>query len=79
MERAEHAAEKARSFMDKLDIPQLIDHAETNVDNMTNLINHQDELYLANLSSRATNGGAAYWHTLSSHGIANLFATIILG
>lgn len=50
--RAEYAIGKAKHFMNLLEIPALIDHAETNLDNMTNLINHQDELYLANLSER---------------------------
>ncbi|MEM8858346.1 MAG: hypothetical protein AAGD96_08500 [Chloroflexota bacterium] len=50
--RAEYASRKAAFFMRQLNIPDLIDHAETNVDNMTNLINHQDELYLASLSKK---------------------------
>lgn len=62
--RAEYAAEKARHFMIQLDIPTLINHAETNVDNMTALINHQDELYLANVSERNTKNGQARTLTL---------------
>lgn len=51
--RAEYAASKADYLMEQLSVPELLQHAETNVKNMTDLINHQDELYLANLSERS--------------------------
>lgn len=48
--RAEFAVEKARLLLRRQDVPQLIEHAERNVTNLNELINHIDELYLADLS-----------------------------
>ena len=48
--RAEFAVENARLLMRRQDVPQLMGHAERNVANLNELINHIDELYLADLS-----------------------------
>jgi hypothetical protein len=48
--RAEFAVEKARLLMRRQDVPLLMHHAERNVANLSELINHIDELYLADLS-----------------------------
>ena len=74
--RAEYAAGKATYFMGQLNIPQLINHAETNVDNMTNLINHQDELYLANLSERSNKSNQRLTTTLFLASLALLIFSL---
>ncbi len=48
--RAEFAVEKARLLLQRQDVPLLMQHAERNVANLSELINHIDELYLADLS-----------------------------
>jgi len=48
--RAEFAVEKARLLLARQDVPVLMQHAERNVSSRNELINHIDELYLADLS-----------------------------
>ncbi|GAB4439141.1 MAG: hypothetical protein OHK0015_33630 [Chloroflexi bacterium OHK40] len=48
--RAEFAVAKARLLLEHQDVPLLMQHAERNVANLNELINHIDELYLADLS-----------------------------
>ncbi|MEM7113750.1 MAG: hypothetical protein AAF614_15035 [Chloroflexota bacterium] len=50
--RAEYALDKAKHLFDQLNVPVLLRHAEANVNNVTNLINHVDEIHLAALSER---------------------------
>ena len=51
--RAEFAIEKARLLFDRQEVPLLIAHTERNVNNLANLLNHVDELYLADLTERS--------------------------
>jgi hypothetical protein len=48
--QAEYAVEKARLLLQRQDVPLLMHHAERNVANLSELVNHIDELYLADLS-----------------------------
>jgi hypothetical protein len=48
--RAEFAVEKARLLLERQDVPVLMQHAEKNVNSLNELVNHIDELYLADLS-----------------------------
>jgi hypothetical protein len=48
--RAEFAVEKARLLLARQDVPVLMHHAEKNVISLNELVNHMDELYLADLS-----------------------------
>lgn len=50
--RAAFAVEKARLLLERQDVPVLIQHAEKNVANLNELVNHIDDLYLADLSER---------------------------
>lgn len=74
--RAEYSAVKATYFMQQLNIPLLIQHAETNVDNMTNLINHQDELYLASLAERNNKSNRTLTRNLFIASLALLIYTL---
>jgi hypothetical protein len=48
--RAEFAVEKARLLLERQEVPILMQHAEKNVNSLNELVNHIDELYLADLS-----------------------------
>jgi hypothetical protein len=48
--RAEFAVEKARLLLERQDVPVLMQHAEKNIHSLNELVNHIDELYLADLS-----------------------------
>lgn len=50
--RAEFAVEKARLLLSQQDVPLLIEHTERNVNNMNHLLDHIDELHLAQLSEK---------------------------
>lgn len=51
--RAEYAVEKARHLLSQQGVPLLLEHAERNVGNLTGLLDHVDELYLAEVSERS--------------------------
>lgn len=51
--RAEYAVEKARHLLSQQGVPLLLEHAERNVGNLTSLLDHVDELYLAEVSERS--------------------------
>jgi hypothetical protein len=51
--RAEYAVEKARHLLSQQGVPLLLEHAERNVSNLTSLLDHVDELYLAEVSERS--------------------------
>lgn len=51
--RAEYAVEKARHLLSQQGVPLLLEHAERNVSNLTGLLDHVDELYLAEVSERS--------------------------
>lgn len=50
--RAEYAVEKATHLMNQMQVPLLLNHAERNVSNLTSLVDHVDEIYLAQISER---------------------------
>ena len=60
--RAEYGAEKATRLLDDMRVTLLLQHAQQNVNNLTGLVNHTDELYLASLSERAN--ARATWLSL---------------
>ena len=60
--RAEYAIEKANHLIDQMQIATLLNHAELNVNNLTSLVNHVDELYLADLSEK--NNKQTFWLSL---------------
>lgn len=61
--RAEFAVAKARLLLAHQDVPALMQHAERNISNLNELINHIDELYLADLSE-SNNRMSFYLSTL---------------
>jgi hypothetical protein len=50
--RGEFAIEKAQLLFDQQDVPRLFGHVERNVGSLNSLLNHIDELYLADLSEK---------------------------
>ena len=66
--RAEYAVDKARYLMQQQDIPLLLEHTERNVNNLTSLLDHADELYLADLSER--NNKETFWLSLVLAGLS---------
>ncbi len=60
--RAEYAIEKANHLIEQMQIATLLNHAELNVNNLTSLVNHVDELYLADLSEK--NNKQTFWLSL---------------
>jgi hypothetical protein len=50
--RAEFAIEKAQLLFQQQDVPRLFGHVERNVSSLNSLLNHIDELYLADLSEK---------------------------
>ena len=71
--RAEYAANKARHLLRQLSVPTLLTHAERNVNNMTNLLNHVDDLYIALISKRSSQ--LTFW---LSAGLAGVSLIVIL-
>lgn len=71
--RAEYAIEKANHLIAQMQIGSLLNHAELNVTNLTSLVNHVDELYLADLSEK--NNKQTFWLSLL---IASLSFSITL-
>lgn len=71
--RAAFAVEKARLLLARQDAPTLMDHAEKNVANLNELVNHIDELYLADLSE-SNNRLSFYLSTL----LAGLSLSVIV-
>ena len=71
--RAEYALTKASHLLDQVGVPILLEHSQRNVNNITDLINHLDELYLAALSERSSR--QTFWVTL---GISSLSLAIIV-
>jgi hypothetical protein len=71
--RAEYAYKKASRLIEQFGISVLIEHSQRNVNNITDLINHMDELQLAALSER--NNRQSFWITA---GISALSLAIIL-
>jgi hypothetical protein len=57
--RAEYGLSKAKTLLKEFGVPILLAHSQRNVNNMTDLINHLDELHLAALSER--NSKQTFW------------------
>ena len=51
--RAEYSSDKAQTLLNEMQVEVLLEHAERNVTSLTSLVNHTDELYLAELSERS--------------------------
>ncbi len=71
--RAAFAVEKARLLLDRQDVPILMDHAEKNVNSLNEMVNHIDELYLADLAE-SNNRMSFYLSTL----LAGLSLSVIV-
>lgn len=71
--RAEYACKKASRLIELLGISVFMEHSQRNVNNITDLINHIDELHLAALSDRSNK--QAFWITT---GISALSLAIIV-
>jgi hypothetical protein len=66
--RAEYAVEKARHLMEQQDVPLLLTHTERNVNNLSSLLDHADELYLAELAARSNQ--ETFWLSLVLAGLS---------
>lgn len=71
--RAAFAVEKAQMLLEHQDVPTLMDHAEKNVASLNEMVNHIDELYLADLSE-SSNRMSFYLSTL----LAGLSLSVII-
>lgn len=50
--RAEYAIQKANHFLDQLGVPTILEHVERNINSINSVVDHVDELYLADLSEK---------------------------
>ena len=51
--RADYAIEKANHFLDQLGVPKILEHIERNINSINSVVDHVDELYLADLSEKS--------------------------
>jgi hypothetical protein len=51
--RAEYATEKANHFLDQVGVPKILEHIERNINSINSVVDHLDELYLADLSEKS--------------------------
>ena len=66
--RAEYAVEKAAHLINEMRMAALLEHAELNVNSLTNLVNHIDELYIADLSEKSNK--QTFWLSLLIAGLS---------
>jgi hypothetical protein len=51
--RANYAIEKADYLLDQLGVPRILEHIERNINSINSVVDHVDELYLADLSEKS--------------------------
>jgi hypothetical protein len=51
--RAEYASNKANYLLNQLGVPTILDHIERNITSINSVVDHVDELYLADLSEKS--------------------------
>lgn len=51
--RADYAIEKANHFLNQLGVPKILEHIERNINSINSVVDHVDELYLADLSEKS--------------------------
>lgn len=51
--RAEYAARKAEFLLEALDMPHIFEHIQRNIEGITNLASHIDEIYIADLAEKS--------------------------
>ncbi|MCP4421440.1 MAG: hypothetical protein GY805_32930 [Chloroflexi bacterium] len=51
--RAEYAVQKAERLFNLLDVPRILEHIERNIESINSVVNHVDELYIADLSEKS--------------------------
>jgi hypothetical protein len=51
--RAEYAVQKAERLFDLLDVPRILNHVERNINSINSVVEHVDELYIADLSEKS--------------------------
>jgi len=71
--RAEYAIGKANHFLDQLGIPIILQHIERNINSINSVVDHVDELYLADLSEKQNDNA-----TILSIGLAAASLTLTL-
>jgi hypothetical protein len=71
--RTEYAIQKAQYLLDQLDVPKTLQHLERNIDSIASMVDHVDELYLADLSEKSNDKT-----TLLSLGVAAASLTLTL-
>jgi hypothetical protein len=51
--RAEYAARKAQSLIEELDMPRILEHIQHNIEKVSDLASHVDEIYVADLAEQS--------------------------
>lgn len=71
--RAEYASNKANYLLNQLGVPTILEHIERNIASINSVVDHVDELYLADLSEKSNDVS-----TLLSIGLAAASLTLTL-
>jgi hypothetical protein len=71
--RAEYAIKKANHMLDQLGVPTIQEHIERNINSINSVVDHVDELYLADLSEKENDNS-----TILSIGLAAASLTLTL-
>jgi len=71
--RAEYASNKANYLLNQLGVPTILEHIERNITSINSVVDHVDELYLADLSEKSNDVS-----TLLSIGLAAASLTLTL-
>lgn len=56
--RAEYAARKAQFLLEELDMPRIFEHIQHNIEGITSLASHVDEIYIADLTEKSNRRAA---------------------
>lgn len=71
--RAEYAIQKATYLLEQLGVPTILEHIERNITSISSVVDHVDELYLADLSEKENDNS-----TILSLGLAAASLTLTL-
>jgi len=71
--RAEYAIKKAIYLLEQMDVPTILEHIERNIASISSVVDHVDELYLADLSEKENDNS-----TILSIGLAAASLTLTL-
>lgn len=74
--RAEYAMSKVQTLMEALDVPRLLEHIQHNIDGITSLASHVDEIYIADLAEKNNRRAAVLSLLLGSASLALVFLMI---